>query len=187
MLAATIPAQIWIDRWGRRMPLIIGGVLMAACFIINGALYAAFGKKVDGGVQMESKAGQWVVVVLIFIFVANFSWSWAVVSSSCSPACAVESRPNIVARSARSTLWKSSQLDFEQRYLRSNCWPTGWSISQLHSWLLCSCVHHQVDHTSCLEGRLSLLQSSAIGYPRQKAEVLRSLRASLKRSLYGSG
>lgn len=79
MLAATIPAQIWIDRWGRRMPLIIGGILMAVCFITNGALYASFGKRVDGGVRMESKAGQWAVVVLIYIFVANFSWSWAVV------------------------------------------------------------------------------------------------------------
>lgn len=80
MIACTIPAQIWVDRWGRRMPLIIGGLLMALCFILIGSLYAKYSTVTDGAVLLHSSIAQWVVIVLIYIFVANFSWSWAVVS-----------------------------------------------------------------------------------------------------------
>ncbi|KAH8423415.1 sugar porter family MFS transporter [Aspergillus melleus] len=79
MLVCTIPAQIWIDRWGRRMPLVIGGLIMSICFIVTGSLYARYGQVADDAVSLSSKAAQWVVIVLIYIFVANFSWSWAVV------------------------------------------------------------------------------------------------------------
>ncbi|KAF2200467.1 sugar transporter [Delitschia confertaspora ATCC 74209] len=79
MLAATVPAQIWIDRWGRRKPLIYGGSGMVICFFVIGSLYAKFGVKQDGGVLLKSDSAQWVVVVFIYLFVANFSWSWAVV------------------------------------------------------------------------------------------------------------
>lgn len=84
MLLVTIPAQIWIDRWGRRKPLIFGGTAMAICFIVTGGLYARFGVKRDGGIFLQSKAAQWVVTILTYLFVANFSWSWAVVSYSLS-------------------------------------------------------------------------------------------------------
>ncbi|GLA87529.1 hypothetical protein AtubIFM56815_001955 [Aspergillus tubingensis] len=79
MLVFTIPAQIWVDRWGRRKPLITGGSAMSICFIIIGALYARYGHTTHDAVTLESHSAQWAVVVLIFIFVANFSWSWAVV------------------------------------------------------------------------------------------------------------
>ncbi|GIJ98884.1 hypothetical protein Aspvir_001006 [Aspergillus viridinutans] len=79
MLVCTIPAQIWIDRWGRRMPLIIGGLVMAISFIVTGSLYARFGHSTGDSVILTSTAAQWVVIVLIYVFVANFSWSWAVV------------------------------------------------------------------------------------------------------------
>ncbi|KAF7158586.1 hypothetical protein CNMCM5623_003646 [Aspergillus felis] len=79
MLVCTIPAQIWIDRWGRRMPLIIGGLVMAISFIVTGSLYARFGHSTADSVILTSTAAQWVVIVLIYVFVANFSWSWAVV------------------------------------------------------------------------------------------------------------
>ncbi|KAL4901427.1 hypothetical protein BDW74DRAFT_170145 [Aspergillus multicolor] len=79
MLVCTIPAQIWVDRWGRRKPLIYGGAAMALCFIVIGSLYARFGRIQENEVTLGSDAAQWVVIVLIYIFVANFSWSWAVV------------------------------------------------------------------------------------------------------------
>lgn len=81
MLVFTIPAQIWVDRWGRRKPLIMGGSAMAICFIVIGALYARYGHTTHDAVTLDSHSAQWAVVVLIFIFVANFSWSWAVVST----------------------------------------------------------------------------------------------------------
>jgi MFS family permease len=79
-LVCTIPAQIWIDRWGRRKPLIIGGSAMVVCLLLIGALYARYGRTVSDGVQLTSGAAQWVVISMIYLFVANFSWSWAVVS-----------------------------------------------------------------------------------------------------------
>ncbi|OJJ03342.1 hypothetical protein ASPVEDRAFT_194904 [Aspergillus versicolor CBS 583.65] len=79
MLICTIPAQIWVDRWGRRKPLIYGGAAMAICFIIIGSLYARYGRVQSNEVTLGSSSAQWVVIVLIYVFVANFSWSWAVV------------------------------------------------------------------------------------------------------------
>ena len=80
MLVFTLPAQIWVDRWGRRKPLITGGSAMSIYFIIIGSLYARYGRITPDAVILESHSAQWAVVVLIFLFVANFSWSWAVVS-----------------------------------------------------------------------------------------------------------
>lgn len=79
MLVSTIPAQIWIDRWGRRRPLIYGGAAMSACLIVIGSLYARFGVRTETEVKLQSTVAQWFVIVLTYIFVANFSWSWAVV------------------------------------------------------------------------------------------------------------
>lgn len=80
MLLSTIPAQIWIDRWGRRKPLIIGGAVMALCFITIGSLYLKYGDITADAVILTSHPAQWAVIILIFVFVINFSWSWAVVS-----------------------------------------------------------------------------------------------------------
>ncbi|PGH11000.1 hypothetical protein AJ79_05151 [Helicocarpus griseus UAMH5409] len=79
MLVSTIPAQIWIDRWGRRMPLIIGGLLITACFIVTGTLYEIFGRKTGDSVVLCSDTAQWVIIVLIYVYVASFAWSWGVV------------------------------------------------------------------------------------------------------------
>ncbi|KAL4763848.1 general substrate transporter [Aspergillus foveolatus] len=79
MLACTIPAQIWVDCWGRRKPLIFGGAAMAICFIVIGSLYAGFGRTEGNEVVLASDSAGWVVIVLIYIFVADFSWSWPVV------------------------------------------------------------------------------------------------------------
>ena len=72
MVAFTIPAQIWLDWWGRCKPLIIGSLAMGSCFAIIGALYQHFGTIIDGAPLIRQKAVQWIVVVFIHLFVANF-------------------------------------------------------------------------------------------------------------------
>lgn len=80
-LVFTIPAQFCVDKWGRKFPLIGGGIAMASCFLAIGSIYAAQGGKANGEVHLNGKPSQWAVIILIYMFVANFAWSWAVVSS----------------------------------------------------------------------------------------------------------
>lgn len=84
-LVFTIPAQLLVDKWGRKPPLIWGGIAIASCFLAIGSIYAAHGGKANGEIYLNGKQSQWAVVILIYIFVANFAWSWAVVSSRDSP------------------------------------------------------------------------------------------------------
>lgn len=80
-LAFTIPAQLLVDKWGRKFPSIAGGIAISSCFLAIGSIYAAHGGKVNGEVYLDGKASQWAVIILIYTFVANFAWSWAMVSS----------------------------------------------------------------------------------------------------------
>ncbi|KAJ8594663.1 general substrate transporter [Rhizopogon salebrosus TDB-379] len=79
ILISTIFAQLWVDKWGRRFPLVGGGLAITACFMAIGALYATHGGKADGEVYLTGKGSQWAVIVLIYMFAANFAWSWGVV------------------------------------------------------------------------------------------------------------
>lgn len=78
-LLCTIPAQLWVDKWGRKIPLIGGGMAMSICYLGIGTLYAIYGEKVNGEIRINGKAPQWTVIALIYIFIGNFAWSWAVV------------------------------------------------------------------------------------------------------------
>lgn len=78
-LVFTIAAQLYMDKWGRRFPLIGGGIAIASCFLAIGSIYAIYGGKANGEVYLNGKASQWAVIVLIYMFVANFAWSWAMV------------------------------------------------------------------------------------------------------------
>lgn len=78
-LLCTIPAQLWVDKWGRKIPLIGGGMAMSVCYLGIGTLYAIYGEKVNGEIRINGKAPQWAAIALIYIFIGNFAWSWAVV------------------------------------------------------------------------------------------------------------
>lgn len=72
MMLITIPAFLYADKWGRRTSTLAGGLLLAACMLIIGSLYAS------GSVHGDSGAGRWVVIVLIYIFALTYCASWAV-------------------------------------------------------------------------------------------------------------
>lgn len=72
ILAATIPATIFADKWGRRSSLITGGVSMGTVMLVIGALYAA------NTVKPASGAARWVVIIAIYIYVVLYCISWSV-------------------------------------------------------------------------------------------------------------
>ncbi|CAO1637647.1 unnamed protein product [Parajaminaea phylloscopi] len=88
LVVATVPALIWVDRWGRKPPMILGGLGMASAFLIIGSLFAAFGRsspatEFDDGrphIVLTNSVAKWAVVVLIYAFVAMYSLTWAVVT-----------------------------------------------------------------------------------------------------------
>jgi MFS family permease len=79
LVVATVPAQIWVDKWGRKPPMVLGGAGMATCFIIIGSLFAAYGHKEGDQVILTTGPAKYAVVVLIYLFIALFSVTWAVV------------------------------------------------------------------------------------------------------------
>jgi sugar porter (SP) family MFS transporter len=71
IFAATIPALIFADRWGRCTSIIGGGLALSACMVLIGPLYAS------GSVTPQSP-GAWVVIVTIYLFAIIFAATWAV-------------------------------------------------------------------------------------------------------------
>jgi hypothetical protein len=53
----TIPALIYVDRWGRRPTLVIGAFLMATWMYVNSGLMASYGRDAGpGGVGGKAEA-----------------------------------------------------------------------------------------------------------------------------------
>jgi MFS family permease len=83
----TVPALLFIDRWGRRPTLLIGAFLMALWLFINAGLLATYGTvpargefnnaaesiKITGA---PSKA----VIACTYLFVASYAPTWGPVS-----------------------------------------------------------------------------------------------------------
>lgn len=72
IMATTIPATLFADRWGRRTSSLFGGTSITFIMLLMGSLYAA------GEVHADSGAGRWVVIVSIYLFAIVFSATWAI-------------------------------------------------------------------------------------------------------------
>jgi sugar porter (SP) family MFS transporter len=71
MFIATIPAVMWIDRWGRKPTLVIGAIGMATCHIIIAVITAK-----NQHDWPSHKAAGWAAVVMVWLFVVHFGYSW---------------------------------------------------------------------------------------------------------------
>ncbi|KAL3440968.1 general substrate transporter [Aspergillus insuetus] len=83
---ATIPAILYIDRWGRKKVLIIGAIGMSISQLIVGTLYAVYKDRWAG----NTGAG-WAAAVFIWVYIANFAYSigcvnWIIPSELFPPA-----------------------------------------------------------------------------------------------------
>lgn len=84
----TIFALIYIDRWGRRAPLVIGGLLMATWMFANAGIMASYGHKAPPGGVNNIAEESWeiggsaakAVIACTYLFVASFAPTWGPVS-----------------------------------------------------------------------------------------------------------
>ncbi|KAI5806571.1 MFS sugar transporter [Peziza echinospora] len=67
----TIPAILYLDKFGRRNLLMVGALGM----LMSHVIVAAISAKYDGKFASNPGAG-WAGVAFIYIFIANFSYSW---------------------------------------------------------------------------------------------------------------
>ncbi|GAB1732639.1 hypothetical protein NU195Hw_g8621t1 [Hortaea werneckii] len=71
----TIPAVLYVDKFGRKTILIAGAIGMASCHFIVAGIIGSY----SGDWENHSDAG-WAAIVFVWIFIANFAYSWGPVS-----------------------------------------------------------------------------------------------------------
>ncbi|KAJ5595601.1 uncharacterized protein N7459_001809 [Penicillium hispanicum] len=86
----TILALIFIDRWGRRTPLLVGSTLMMIFMFANGGIMACYGKPAPPGGLNHTPEQSWDlsaapgaakgVIACTYLFVASFAPTWGPVS-----------------------------------------------------------------------------------------------------------
>ena len=87
-VAMTVPALLWVDRWGRRRPLLVGAFLMMSCLFINAAILASRGRPAPPGGLNHIESQSWqvsgnsskAVIAFSYLFVASFAATWGPVS-----------------------------------------------------------------------------------------------------------
>jgi MFS family permease len=83
---ATIPAILYMDRWGRRKVLIIGGIGMSISQLIIATLYAVYKNS-----WSEHPAAGWAACTFVWAYIAHFAFSigcvnWIIPSEIFPPA-----------------------------------------------------------------------------------------------------
>lgn len=82
----TLPAILFIDRWGRRPTLILGAFGMMSLLFVSGSIQAAYGQPntTPGAAvtwHLVNKPSQAKAIVAVsYLFVATFATSWGPVS-----------------------------------------------------------------------------------------------------------
>ncbi|GKT83698.1 general substrate transporter [Colletotrichum tofieldiae] len=67
---STIPAIMFMDRWGRKKVLLIGGIGMGVSQLIVGTLYAVYRDSWD-----SNKSAGWAAAFFVWAYIANFAFS----------------------------------------------------------------------------------------------------------------
>jgi len=75
MFLATIPAVLYLDKWGRKPVLIIGAIWMGICHLVVAGIIAQFTDDWNAENGRGDAAG-WAAVVFIWLFAIGFGFSW---------------------------------------------------------------------------------------------------------------
>lgn len=79
---ATIPAILFLDKWGRRPVLISGAILMSLSMLSIGSIMGVHGhtlrNSTTGTVEViiPNQIASYTMIVLVYVFVAAFAFSW---------------------------------------------------------------------------------------------------------------
>ena len=84
----TVPALIWMDRWGRRPTLLAGSTLMAVWMFANAGILSQQGNPAPPGGFDGKKEASWTVtggaakglIACTYLFVASYAPTWGPVS-----------------------------------------------------------------------------------------------------------
>jgi MFS family permease len=83
----TVPALLFVDRWGRRPTLLVGALLMATWLFANAGLLGKYGVYQPNGIDGVKEASTLVsgpaskaVIACSYLFVASFAPTWGPVS-----------------------------------------------------------------------------------------------------------
>ena len=86
-VSMTVPALLWVDRWGRRPTLLVGAALMGTFLFIDGAIFEARGVYQPNGINgikvasiKVTGASSKAIIACSYLFVASFAVSWGPVS-----------------------------------------------------------------------------------------------------------
>lgn len=79
----TVPALLFIDRWGRRPTLLVGALLMATWLFANAGILGAYGTYEPNGIAGTREASTSVsgaaskgVIACSYLFVASYAPTW---------------------------------------------------------------------------------------------------------------
>lgn len=72
IVASSIPATLFADKWGRRTSTLVGGIGLTTLMILMGGLYAG------NAVLANRGAGRWVVIVSIYLYCIVQATTWGI-------------------------------------------------------------------------------------------------------------
>jgi len=81
-VALTLPAILYVDKWGRRASLLSGSLIMMISLFIIGALQASYGRPIAKKYEdiswevVNNKPVSWAIVILTYAFVGTFAMTW---------------------------------------------------------------------------------------------------------------
>ncbi|KAI9791304.1 MAG: hypothetical protein M1816_004085 [Peltula sp. TS41687] len=86
-VALTVPAILFLDKWGRRPSLLYGSLGMMVCLLVNGTLQGRYGQaNTPATKNFQNSEATWVihgqpkvsraVVAFSYLFVATFAVTW---------------------------------------------------------------------------------------------------------------
>ncbi|KAJ5682104.1 Major facilitator superfamily domain general substrate transporter [Penicillium maclennaniae] len=71
----TLPAVLFLDKFGRKTFLIVGAIGMFLCHIVVATVEGIYKPKWDLNQGLDKGQG-WVAIVFIWLFAVNFAYSW---------------------------------------------------------------------------------------------------------------